>query len=112
MPFVKTFATIVFLTLSGPVFSQDGNIKGHLLPQNDQVDFAGIEIQLSQENCLVKGAIIDPCGEFQILNIKPGKYSVQLLASGKIAYDDVILIEHGKTERVNFSHPGSSGQSE
>lgn len=109
--FMRILATILFLFFSIPVFSQNGGIKGRLIAKNDKADFMEIEMQLLKGDNSVKCAMVDQCGDFQIDNIRPGTYRLQLFAYGKIAYDDLIVIEADKIEQLNLSHPGSTGQS-
>ena len=88
---VKTFV-IMTLFLAVPVAGQTGKITGKVLDQETGNPLPGVNVLLENTSM---GAATDPDGDFVILDIPPGLYTVKL---SFIGYATVTI------ETVSYTH--------
>ncbi|MDR6844736.1 TonB-dependent receptor [Flavobacterium granuli] len=88
---------LFLLALSG--HAQKAIISGKVLDADDKLPLAGAMIQIVGEN---KYTISDYNGRFELLNINPGTYQVQLKYIGYTGMTHEVVVTEGKNNVVDF----------
>jgi TonB-dependent receptor len=88
---------LFLLALSG--HAQKAIISGKVLDADDKMPLAGAMIQIVGEN---KYTISDYNGRFELLNITPGTYKVQLKYIGYTGITHEVVVTEGKNNVVDF----------
>lgn len=88
----------MLLAFSG--YAQKGIISGKVLDIDDKMPLPGAMVQIVGEN---KYSVSDYTGRFELLNINPGTYQVQVKYIGYTAVTHEITVAEGKNNVLDFS---------
>jgi len=88
----------MLLAFSG--YAQKGIISGKVLDIDDKMPLPGAMVQIVGEN---KYSVSDYTGRFELLNINPGTYQVQVKYIGYTAVTNEITVIEGKNNVLDFS---------
>jgi outer membrane receptor protein involved in Fe transport len=85
---MKNILCILFLFLSVVTLAQQGTIKGKTIDDKTQrgIEFASVALLSANDSSLVKGAMTDTSGVFELSNIKDGTY---ILVVSSVEYQKV-----------------------
>jgi Outer membrane protein beta-barrel family/CarboxypepD_reg-like domain len=78
---MKSFLPLLLIVVSTTLFAQNkGTIKGRAIDNNTQkpVEFASVALLSSADSSIVKGAITDTLGAFQMTNLPEGSYIITI----------------------------------
>ncbi|OXA92819.1 TonB-dependent receptor [Flavobacterium hercynium] len=96
----KIYLIIAFVLLAFSGYAQKGIISGKVLDIDDKMPLPGAMVQIVGEN---KYSVSDYTGRFELLNINPGTYQVQVKYIGYTAVTHEITVAEGKNNVLDFS---------
>ncbi|PAM92196.1 TonB-dependent receptor [Flavobacterium sp. IR1] len=96
----KIYLIIAFMLLAFSGYAQKGIISGKVLDIDDKMPLPGAMVQIVGEN---KYSVSDYTGRFELLNINPGTYQVQVKYIGYTAVTNEITVIEGKNNVLDFS---------
>ncbi len=76
-------------------------IRGKVKNQVTQKPLTGASVSVFKAEVLVAGAVTDSIGNFQILNVTPGRYKLSISFTGFSSFEDELLVISGKESIVN-----------
>ena len=95
---IRSFFSILFVLLNTQAFAQDSfKVFGKVIDENSKpLEFASVLLLSAQDSSLVKGALVDAAGDYEFLNIPPGRYLVVGAMMGyKKAYSSLFTLDPG-----------------
>lgn len=102
----KLMATVVALTISFAAFAQTGKITGKVIDQKNGEELIGVSVSVEGTSF---GASTDLEGKFTIINLKPGKYNLNVSYVGYIKKQMAgVEVKGGETTTINVSLAASS----
>nr|WP_315220028.1 TonB-dependent receptor [uncultured Flavobacterium sp.] len=96
----KIYLLVIFLSMALSSYAQKAIISGKVLDADDKLPLPGAMIQIVGEN---KYTVSDYNGRFELLNINPGTYQVQIKYIGYTSLTHDITVEEGKNNVLDFS---------
>ena len=96
----KIYLLVTFFLLAFSGYAQKAIISGKVLDVDDKLPLPGAMIQIVGEN---KYTVSDYNGRFELLNINPGTYQVQVKYIGYNAITHEIVVEQGKNNVIDFA---------
>lgn len=101
------FLLVVAIVLAGQAVAQTGKIAGKIIDKKNGEDLIGASVLIMGTS---KGSATDIFGSFEIPNVEPGTYSLQVryISYKTIEIQDV-TVEPGKTATVNISMETDDG---
>ena len=101
--YTKIFSILIFLVTGLAAQAQNGSIKGNITDKSGKiVEFATVTLLKSTDSTLVKGAVADVNGNFEIEKIKDGSYLLGISQVGYAKYFSPIFNISAETPSLNF----------
>lgn len=94
-----SFIIFLMLVSLGNLQSQTSSLSGKILDKETKLSLPGARIELTGNNL---GAISNNLGEYRVINIKPGKYTIQVSYIGFKTLSKEIEISESKSLEINF----------
>lgn len=94
---------LIFGFISFGIMAQNGELKGHLSGENEDLPFANVFVKNTQI-----GTTSDESGNYLISELKPGSYTIIVSFVGHISEKKQVLIKPGQTTLANFNLISSS----
>jgi outer membrane receptor for ferrienterochelin and colicin len=98
MPFLKSLLFIQLLTIS-TTFAHLGTVVGRITDAQTKQPIRGANIVLTGLN---RGAISDDAGYFQINNLSPAPYSIEVTFMGYVAQTQTVVVKADEASVINF----------
>ena len=102
----KLITTVIALTIGLAAFAQTGKINGKVIDKKNGEELIGVSVSVEGTSF---GASTDLEGRFNIVNLKPGTYNLNLSYVGYIKKQLVgIVVKGGESSTINVALEGSS----
>ena len=102
----KLITTVIALTIGLTAFAQTGKINGQVIDKKNGEELIGVSVSVEGTSF---GASTDLEGRFNIVNLKPGTYNLNLSYVGYIKKQLVgIVVKGGESSTINVALEGSS----
>ena len=101
---MKRFCFISILVINN-LFAQTGKIRGVIKSEGKAVEFANVGLVGT-----VYGTASNEKGFFELKDIKPGKYSLQISAIGFKRYQQNITVKDGDNLKLNVNVESSTSE--
>ncbi len=95
---LSVIALILALNLSAQKIKTDANIVGHVANGATHLSFANVSLKGT-----TVGTYTDETGHFQLINCRPGTYTIVASTVGYKPEERTIIVETGKTIEVKFN---------
>lgn len=103
MKTIYKLLTVLFTCSSMAVLGQNGSLKGSITDKTGKiVEFATVTLLKSQDSTLVKGAVADANGNFEIEQVKYGSYLLGISQIGFAKYYSPVFNLTAETPSLNF----------
>ena len=101
----KFYLILPLLFTAVAALAQNGTIKGHVTDNASRESLPAAYVLLDGQN---KGASTDAFGNYQLNNLKPGKYKVKLNYVGFNEFEKEVTVGSGETVVLNISLSAST----
>src|SRR5437879_12194404 len=100
---ISALAVVILITSSGVLFAEapTGHLRGHIVDQTGAV-IPGAAITVKDSSGLVVSATSDGAGAYDIKNLVPGKYTVNVTAKGFAPTTKQVEVAAGELKQVDI----------
>ncbi len=82
-------------------WAQTASLQGILLDEATSQPLQGVDVVLEQADSVVRSAVTDRNGLFQIARITPGVYQLRMILIGYATHEETIRLESGEVRTAN-----------